>query len=204
MQEIILLEDGINDYIRYCLRERKLSDNTIKSYSTVLEKFRKFVCRNMQIEAVSDITKETIRAYLEHLNETWKSSTARHHINVVQGFFSYLEENEIIEDTPFRKMHIRIKEPKRLPDALSMIEVNRILKAVYCSPDSTMGLDEQRAEMIHWRDCVIIEFLFSTGMRVQELCGLRFGDFDRENGIITVIGKGDKQRRCYITDERVL
>ena len=58
--------------------------------------------------------------------------------------------------------------------------------------------------MIHWRDCVIIEFLFSTGMRVQELCGLKFEDFDREEGIITVIGKGDKQRRCYITDRRVL
>lgn len=41
-------------------------------------------------------------------------------------------------------------------------------------------------------------------MRVQELCGLKFEDFDREEGIITVIGKGDKQRRCYITDRRVL
>lgn len=204
MQKIILLEDGINDYIRHCLKERKLSDNTIKSYSTVLEKFKKYISQNMHIEMISDVTKETIRSYLEYLNTMWKSSTARHHINVVQGFFSYLEENEIIENTPFRKMHIRIKEPKRLPDALSMSEVNRILKAVYCSPDSTMGLDEQRAEMIHWRDCVIIEFLFSTGMRVQELCSLRFSDFDQDNGIITVIGKGDKQRRCYITDERVL
>ena len=130
VRKIILLEDGIRDYIRYCLKERKLSDNTIKSYQIVLKKFRKFVLSRQQSEELAGITKEMIRAYLEHLNETGKSSTARHHINVVQGFFSYLEENEIIEDTPFRKMHIRIREPKRLPDALNIDEVNRILKAV--------------------------------------------------------------------------
>ena len=204
MQKIILLEDGIKDYIRHCARERKLSENTLKSYRIVLNKFRRFVRKNMQIDQIQEVTKEVIRVYLEHLNESWKSSTARHHINVVQGFFSYLEENEIIEDTPFRKMHIRIREPKRLPEALSLGEMNRILKAVYSSPAPESGLEEHLAEMIHWRDCVIIEFLFSTGMRVQELCGLKFEDFDREEGIITVIGKGDKQRRCYITDRRVL
>ena len=204
MQKIILLEDGIKDYLRHCTRERKLSENTLKSYRIVLDKFRKFVGKNMQIDQIQEVTKEVIRVYLEHLNESWKSSTARHHINVVQGFFSYLEENEIIEDTPFRKMHIRIREPKRLPEALNLGEMNRILKAVYSCPAPESGLEEQLAEMIHWRDCVIIEFLFSTGMRVQELCGLKFEDFDREEGIITVIGKGDKQRRCYITDRRVL
>ncbi|MEI3501427.1 MAG: site-specific integrase [Anaerovoracaceae bacterium] len=89
--------------------ERKLSENTLKSYRIVLNKFRRFVRKNMQIDQIQEVTKEVIRVYLEHLNESWKSSTARHHINVVQGFFSYLEENEIIEDTPFRKMHIRIR-----------------------------------------------------------------------------------------------
>ena len=180
MQKITLLKHGIEDYIRYCLKERKLSDNTIKSYQIVLKKFRKFVLSRQQSEGLADITREMIRAYLEHLNETGKSSTARHHINVVQGFFSYLEENEIIGDTPFRKMHIRIREPKRLPDALNIDEVNRILKAVYSCPDPV------------------------TGMRVQELCGLRFSDFDCRSGVIDVIGKGDKQRHCYITDDRVL
>ncbi len=204
MQKIILLEDGIKDYIRYCTRERKLSDNTIRSYSIALEKFKKFVKNEWNLTRIEEVTKEVLRSYLEDLNKNWKSSTARHHMNVVQGFFSYLEECEVIEDTPFRKMHIRIKEPKRLPDALSIGEVNRILKAVYGSPEVSSGMDEQLSEMIHWRDCVIIEFLFSTGMRVQELCGLRFEDFDMNEGIITVIGKGDKQRRCYITDERVL
>ena len=57
----------------------------------------------MQIDQIQEVTKEVIRVYLEHLNESWKSSTARHHINVVQGFFSYLEENEIIEDTPLAR-----------------------------------------------------------------------------------------------------
>ena len=152
MQKIILLEDGIKDYIRHCARERKLSENTLKSYRIVLNKFRRFVRKNMQIDQIQEVTKEVIRVYLEHLNESWKSSTARHHINVVQGFFSYLEENEIIEDTPFRKMHIRIREPKRLPEALSLGEMNRILKAVYSSPAPESGLEEHLAEMIHWRD----------------------------------------------------
>ena len=106
MGNIVLLEDGIRDYIRYCQKERKLSENTMKSYRIVLEKFRKFVCGRgdrgsggtFSEIALCEITKETIRAYLEYLNETWKSSTARHHINVVQGFFSYLEENEIIQN----------------------------------------------------------------------------------------------------------
>ena len=87
MQKIILLEDGIKDYIRHCARERKLSENTLKSYRIVLNKFRRFVWKNMQIDQIQEVTKEVIRVYLEHLNESWKSSTARHHINVVQGFF---------------------------------------------------------------------------------------------------------------------
>lgn len=87
MQKIILLEDGIKDYIRHCARERKLSENTLKSYRIVLNKFRRFVRKNMQIDQIQEVTKEVIRVYLEHLNESWKSSTARHHINVVQGFF---------------------------------------------------------------------------------------------------------------------
>ena len=76
VRKIILLEDGIRDYIRYCLKERKLSDNTIKSYQIVLKKFRKFVLSRQQSEELAGITKEMIRAYLEHLNETGKSSTA--------------------------------------------------------------------------------------------------------------------------------
>ena len=85
----------LKNYIRHCARERKLSENTLKSYRIVLNKFRRFVRKNMQIDQIQEVTKEVIRVYLEHLNESWKSSTARHHINVVQGFFSYLEENEI-------------------------------------------------------------------------------------------------------------
>ena len=93
MQKIILLEDGIKNYIRHCARERKLSENTLKSYRIVLNKFRRFIRKNMQIDQIQEVTKEVIRVYLEHLNESWKSSTARHHINVVQGFFAYLEED---------------------------------------------------------------------------------------------------------------
>lgn len=204
MQKTILLEDGIKDYIRHCTRERRLSENTLKSYRTVLKKFFRFVRGDLNRIYVHEVTREVLRLYLEELNRLWKSSTARHHINVVQGFFSYLEENDIIEDTPFRKMNIRIREPKRLPEVLNLDEMNRILRAVYRSQGPESGVEEHMAAMLHWRDCVIIEFLFSTGMRVQELCSLRFSDFDQDEGVITVIGKGDKERKCYITDFRVM
>jgi len=194
--------DAVEEYMDYCIRQRKLSNHTIKSYSTVLRKFGKWVDNEFDVRDVLDVSREMIRRYLRMLNDEFAPATARHHFNVVGAFFAYLEEIEYIEESPFRKVKARIKMPKRLPKTLSLEDVNKILVAAYTGQGST-GDGSRRSKMLYYRDCVILEFLFNTGMRIQELCDLRVRNFERRSGTIYVFGKGSRERKCYITQQAV-
>ncbi len=197
--------EAVDFYIDYCARQRRLSDLTIKSYSAVLRKFGEFVRENFRIKSLTleSVSRDIVRKYLGYLNDNFSPSTAKHHFTIVRGFFSYMEEIDYIEESPYNKIHARIKEPKKLPKALSLEDVNKILVAAYSSQPGVWNWSNGLAEMLHYRDCVILEFLFNTGLRVQELCNLQFKDFDRETGTIYVFGKGSRERKCYITEQAI-
>ena len=193
-------QDAVAEYMDYCIRQRKLAGHTIKSYRVVLKKFGEWIYREFGADDILDVTRDMIRRYLRMLNDDFKPSTARHHFNVVGSFFAYLEEIEELDNSPFNKVRARIQMPKRLPKTLTLEEVNKILVAAYTGQGS-LNDGSNRARMLYYRDCAILEFLFNTGMRIQELCDLRVRNFDRRSGTIYVFGKGSRERKCYITQQ---
>jgi integrase/recombinase XerD len=110
----------------------------------------------------------------------------------VRAFFHWLVRSETIERNPFERVTLP-KVGKPLIRTIEPEEFERLLVA--CTPPGEVGPLADRAAA---RNRAILWLLYDTGIRLSELCGLRLGDFDRKHGLITVLGKGSKERRIAL------
>jgi len=174
------LESQIRAFLNYLRVEKALSQNTIHAYRRDMAKFGLFIAkRGIKPGEISrgDIVDFLASLYRKGLDSR---SVARHLVTVRHFFRFSLLEGFVTEDPA-----INIESPKfrrSLPDFLSLEEVDRLLP----QPDASNppGL----------RDKAMIELLYSTGLRVSELCGLRVADLEVEAGCLRCIGKGNKER----------
>jgi integrase/recombinase XerD len=131
--------------------------------------------------------------YVEHLfaEHHLKETSAKRHVASVRSLFRWLEDGGHVAEDPFRGARVRIKLPRRLPRVLSRAELASILEHPVEGDFSSIT-----ARMA-------AELLFATGVRVAELAGLRDEDIDLTAGVISIIGKGSRQRRVYIPDSEI-
>jgi integrase/recombinase XerD len=99
----------------------------------------------------------------------------------VRTYYSFLMADGAVSADPTERLESP-KVARKLPNVLSMDEVERLLEA----------LDETKK--LHWRDRAILELLYASGMRVSELVEMPISALDLEEGIATVVGKGAKER----------
>lgn len=155
-----------------------LALGTLKSYTRVLKKFSNSIRKD-----VENITTMDIRIYLINRGKTGLSnSTIANETNILRGFFAYLEDEEYIAKSPMRK----IKSPKiekRLRKGLTTEEFEIIRK-------STKTI----------RQKALLELLYATGCRLEEVETMKKSDIDWDNMRIRVIGKGNKERIVYFND----
>jgi site-specific recombinase XerD len=109
-----------------------------------------------------------------------------------RAFFHWLVRRETIDRNPFDRV-VFPKVGKPLIQTIEPEEFEQLLLA--CSPPNEAGPMAERAAM---RNRAILWVFYDTGMRVSELCGLRLADFDRKHGVLTVKGKGSKERRIAL------
>lgn len=197
------LQEANSAYINYCRLQRRLSPLTVTGYRRTLNRFEDFMKNRPGFSDVTKVSRSDIREMLELLNRNFAASTAVHHFTVVRGMFSFLEDNEIIEDSPFNKVRARIRIPRRLPKTLSLADIDRILTAAYGEVPADWNGGNGLERLIHLRDCLVLEILFGTGIRVMELCSLTLDDVDPEAGILRIIGKGNKERLCFFPGDMV-
>ncbi|MBR0600422.1 tyrosine-type recombinase/integrase [Sinanaerobacter chloroacetimidivorans] len=208
-------------FIDYCQNKRRLSSATVRAYELDMESFLNFL-KDFDEKAVesSHITKHTLEAYLDFLNQNFSVKTVRRRIASLRSFFNYLEYEDLIEDNPFRKFHMYIKDPFRVPDVLSLEEINGILAAAYGESPTLMPVsdednlllpkkagkktDIQSKEFLWARDTAILEILFAGGLRVSELCNLTYQDLNLSRLQIKINGKGNKQRIIYLENAEVI
>ena len=175
------LVNPIRNYLRHLRLERGLSENSVVSYEFDLKHFAEFLS-TVGIDSYSKATTEIIINFLEELEGLGLSRSSRaRHISAVKGLYRFLcSENQSLED-PAQLIELPRKE-SRLPDALTIQEVNDILN----KPDieSNAGI----------RDRSILETLYACGLRVSELCNIRQRDILLESELIRVFGKGSKER----------
>lgn len=186
----------MEEYLHYGLKQRKLDEKTIRAYRIDLGQFSEFC---VQKELVT--SKEIIRQYILHLHETYKQKTVKRKIASLKAFYSYLEEEEIIEDNPMRKIRTEFREERVLPRSIPYSVLETLLSYMY-SQKSVENTDWKK-KLLN-RDIAVVEILFSTGIRISELCNLTQKSIDLEQGIFRIKGKGGKERYLQIGTFQVL
>ena len=124
------LEEVIKNFKFHCKFERNLSNKTMEAYSIDLNQFEQF--KDYKNLDISEFDKHKLKDYIQSLYELdFKAKTIKRKVAVLKAFFTYLEFDEIILVSPFRKMRISIKEPTTLPKTMELKEIVKILKFLY-------------------------------------------------------------------------
>ncbi|HKS80622.1 MAG TPA: site-specific tyrosine recombinase XerD [Candidatus Acidoferrales bacterium] len=174
------MDSQVRAFLNYLRVEKGLADNTMQAYRRDMEKFEAFTEQRktpLLKASRADIVDFLGSLYHRHLD----SRSVARHLVTVRNFYRYLLLEELIHEDP----SATIESPKlrqSLPDFLSVEEVERLLR----QPDAST--------VAGMRDRAMIELMYSTGLRVSELCGLRVVDLHVDAGFLRCIGKGNKER----------
>lgn len=173
-------ENYRNDYKSFLVLEKSLSKNTVDNYMRDLDKLIEYAKEN-DLDATT-CTHDQLQTFLQQYNtEQFGARSRARLISGVKSFFGYLMVEEIIEDSPAELIQTP-KIEKKLPDTLSVDEINQIISVI----DASKGDG--------YRNKVILETLYCCGIRVTELVDLKINQIFFEEEFIKVIGKGDKER----------
>ena len=185
------LSSLIANYLEVGEYEKQLSPDTIKAYRIDLRQFLEFVG-----DAWPD--KEILNQYIKHINQTFALRSVKRKLASVRAFYYEMELCGKLEENPFDKLHIRIQSTKQLPRIIPEQVVQALLQSAYDS--YTPGYRETL------RDIVVLELLFSTGLRVSELCSLTKETFQLSDSELRLLinGKGRKERIIQITTVELL
>ncbi len=186
----------ITKYLLYCREQKLLSMNSLRAYRIDFFQFVEFL-RSRKLEDIhaAEVKKDDLSVYIKGLLQKYSTRTCKRKIASIKAFFNYLEYEDIIEVNPFRKIRVKFKEPQRLPKTMTSNEVETILRSLYIK--NKKGISKYK-ELDYWRNITCVELLFSSGMRVGELCNLRVDSIDLQAKTVRIIGKGDKERIIYL------
>lgn len=176
------MRQEIEDFFGYLGAERNVSPHTLNAYRSDLEMFREFVLREQGDDAsVDTVSHLSIRRYLALLHKDHKKSSIGRSLAAIRAFYKYLLREGKVRKNPAELVSTPKKE-KKVPFHLNIDEVTALVEAP--REEHILGL----------RDRVILETLYSCGIRVSELTGMNVGDVDMERGTVRVLGKGGKER----------
>ena len=172
----------INGFRSYLQLERGLSINTIQAYIHDADLLFSFLSEKKYSANVSDISQDDLVEFISYINNLQLgANTQARVLSGIKAFFNYLMIEKIIDRNPSEL----IESPRlgrKLPEVLNIEDVSRII--------DTIDLSEPHGE----RNKAILETLYGCGLRVSEVIDLKISDLHFREGIISVTGKGDKQR----------
>lgn len=180
MIEEYVPSEYVSKYLDYLKYERKLSDNTLASYSNDLKDLDIYFNGKLLNNSYKDMTK-----YFDNINNIGSRSLA-HHITVVNSFYNFLVREKVIDNNPCLNILLP-KLPQKLPNYLTEEEVNKLLDINLVTP-------------YDYRNKAMLELLYATGLRISELVNLKITDIDLHNCFVRVFGKGKKERIVPIGD----
>jgi site-specific recombinase XerD len=175
--------------------ERNRSSLTLRNYDHYLQRFIRF-CQEQGVTDPKDIDQELIRSYRLYLNRMsqkdkhLKIITQNYHLIALRSFFKYLAKRDI-KTMAAEKIELP-KTPSRQVEFLATEDVQKLIKP-----------PGREAPQTQARDRAILEFLFSSGLRVSELVSLRKESLNLKTGEFTVRGKGDKLRLVFLSPKAI-
>jgi len=194
----------LNDFLDYMITIQNKSKNTVKEYNYDLATFLKYIKIHFKLTnekdlkkiKYSDVTLSTIKkikledlhSFLGYLTKNYnsKATTRSRKVSSIRVFFNYLCQKNIIEINPAQNLETP-KLERRLPKYLTLDDSRKLL-------DVASNEDNRNNE----RDYAITTLFLNCGMRLAELCGINIKDINFDECVMTVIGKGNKERTIYL------
>src|SRR3990167_5132786 len=183
-------------FLEYIEIEKGRSVKTVENYDRYLRRFLEYA----KVKSPSQITEQMVREFRITLNRsggvsgTMKKNTQNYHLIALRAFLKFIRKRDIESLNPER---IELaKTSGRDLDLITADELNRIMKAP--TGPSSAKASEGKDDLISLRDTAILELLFSTGLRVSELCNLN-QDLDLTRDEFSVRGKGEKVRVVFLS-----
>ncbi|HIF9346553.1 TPA: site-specific tyrosine recombinase XerD [Photobacterium damselae] len=170
----------IESFLDAMWMERGLSENTLASYRNDLTKLMMWMKEHKLV--LESISADDLQRYQQWLfDQDYKQTSRARMVSAIRRVFQYLHREKIRVDDP-SAMLISPKLPKRLPKDISEAQVDALLDAP--------NVDDP----IELRDKAMLELLYATGLRVTELVSLTMENISLRQGVVRVVGKGDKER----------
>lgn len=177
------MNENLENYRNYLKYERAYSDNTVGAYMNDLNKYEEFLKKDILESDTEDLEK-----YLKYIKNL-ESTTVAHKITSIKSYFNYNIKRGIVSVNPADKVS-RPKLTKHLPEYLTEEEVGKLLDVEVKSP-------------YDYRNKTILELLYSSGIRISELVNIKTPNFDSEECLIRIMGKGSKERIVPLGDYAV-
>lgn len=178
------LKNTLESFKLYLEVEKNYSKHTVRAYASDILSF--LIWKNEG--NLKDVNYEKLKQYLTFMQKfNYSKTTTARKIAALRTFFNYLYREKITDINPAKGIHSP-KRSKNLPKFLTEEETETIIRNI--KSDTPSG----------YRNKVIVELLYSSGMRVSELSGLNFSNLNIENNEIRVLGKGSKERIVLISD----
>jgi integrase/recombinase XerC len=181
----------VDQFLQYLRVEKRYSPHTIIAYRTDLEQFCDFESINQDQQNLLSVNSKIIRNWVVSLIENGITNRSVHRkITSLKTFFRYLQRKELVKSNPAGKVMIPGLE-KRLPEFVSQKNINLYL-------DNSSDVEQNFSS---FRDVLILELFYDTGIRLSELIGIQERDVDYQNLSLKVTGKRNKQRIIPVSIE---
>lgn len=174
------MNENLENYRNYLKYERAYSDNTVGAYMNDLNKYEEFLKKD-----ILESDTEDLERYLKYIKNL-ESTTVAHKITSIKSYFNYNIKRGIVSVNPADKVS-RPKLTKHLPEYLTEEEVGKLLDVEVRSP-------------YDYRNKTILELLYSSGIRISELVNIKTPNYDSEECLIRIMGKGSKERIVPLGD----
>ncbi|TXH67457.1 MAG: tyrosine recombinase XerC [Lysobacteraceae bacterium] len=180
MGAVVNTRSDIDDFLAHLQVERRMSMHTLDAYRRDLEALSEW-SRKEGVGAPAEVRGEQLRAFVasEHRRGLSPKSLQRR-LSACRSFYQWLLKHGRIAANPAAGIRAP-KAPRKLPQVL---DVDEAVQLVELPTDAPLGV----------RDRAMLELFYSSGLRLSELCALRWRDLDLADGLVTVLGKGSKQR----------
>jgi integrase/recombinase XerD len=177
----------IKNFQSYLRIERGLSAHTIANYTFDINRLCHFLEEKAIPATPISIKEETIQQFIYSISSEVNARSQARIISGLKSFFSWLIFEDFRAESPMELIETP-KTGRKLPDTLSLDEIDKLIAAIDLSGDS----EEKRN--IGERNRAILETLYGCGLRVSELVTLKISDLFLDEGFIKITGKGNKQR----------
>lgn len=178
-----LTKSYLKNFLIYLEVEKNFSKHTVRAYNSDILGFLIWMDNTPVVETNHEKLKEYL-VFIQKFN--YSKTTLSRKIAAIRTFYRYMYRERLIDVNPANSVHSP-KRSKSLPRFLSNVEIEQILNNIKI--DTPAG----------YRNRVILELLYASGMRVSELSNLNFGNLNLEENEITVMGKGSKERIVLVS-----